>query len=309
MVLVALGAVWGASFLFIKVVVDETTPLQLVAGRHLFGAIALVPVVWARGLRVSQPRRLLLPLLLLAVFASALPFLLISWAQEHIESGIASVLNSTMPLFTTLFAVAFLEEDRISTPMVVGLLLGFAGILVLSSDELTNLSADGMVGYLAVVAAAAFYGASNVFTRARLHDEDRVSISAGQLWIGTALLIPASLAADGAPNLDLSTKAWLSWLTLGVLSTALGSVAYYWLIRDVGSVRSSVVTYIIPVVGLVLGAAVLDEKVGVNAALGALLIVMGVAVAMGAVPLRLPWRPPAPALVRPPLAKVDPADD
>src|SRR3990170_580141 len=310
-VLVLLGAVWGASFLFIKVVVDETTPLQLVAGRHLFGALALVPIVWARGLRLPEPMRMFVPLLLLAVFASALPFLLISWAQEHIESGITSVLNSTMPLFTTLFAVAFLEEDRLSVSVLAGLLLGFAGVLVLSSDDLTNLSADGIIGHLAVIAAAASYGASNVYTRAQFHDEDRVSISVGQLWIGTLLLVPASLAVDGAPNLDLSTKAWLSWLTLGALSTAGGSVAYYWLIREVGSVRSSIVTYIIPVVGLALGAAVLDEHIGVNAVLGAALIVMGVAAAMGILTLRRQGRQVAPALsprADPPLAKIDPAD-
>src|SRR3990170_3637439 len=204
-VLVLLGAVWGASFLFIKVVVDETTPLQLVAGRHLFGALFLVPIVWARGLRLTSPRRLFVPLLLLAVFASALPFLLISWAQEHIESGIASVLNSTMPLFTALFAVAFLEEDRLSVSVLAGLVLGFAGVLVLSSDDLTDVIADGIIGHLAVVAAAACYGAANVYTRARLHDEDRVSISLGQLWLGTLLLVPATLAADGgAPDLALS---------------------------------------------------------------------------------------------------------
>src|SRR3990170_3053333 len=243
-VLVLLGAVWGASFLFIKVVVDETTPLQLVAGRHLFGALALVPIVWARGLGLANLRRLFVPLLLLAMFASGLPFLLISWAEEHIASGIASVLNSTMPIFTTLFAVAFLQEDRISTSMVAGLVLGFAGILVLSSDELTNLSADGIIGYLAVIAASACYGASNVYTRARFHDEDRIAISIGQLWLGTLLLVPASLAVDGAPNLDLSLKAWLAWLTLGILSTAGGSVVYYWLIREEGSVGSSIVTYI-----------------------------------------------------------------
>src|SRR3989304_1298443 len=197
-VLVALGSLWGASFLFIKVVVDETAPIELAAGRIVFGAVALAPVVWMRGLRLSRRPWLLADLLVLAVFASAVPFILISWAELHIDTGIASVLNST------------------------------------------------------------------------------------------------SLAVEGAPALDLSTKAWLAWLTLGALNTGVAGVVYYWLIKHVGSVRTSLVTYIIPTVGLLLGAVVLDEELGLNALLGAALIVAGVAMGAGGFRLALG------GLVRPP---------
>lgn len=286
-VLVALGGLWGASFLFIKVVVDETTPLQVAGGRVFFGAVALAPVVWLRGPRLSDPRRVLWRLLALAAFSSAIPFFLISWAELHIETGVASVLNSTMPLWTAVFASAFLADEHLTPTTVLGLLVGFGGVAVLSGGGLTSLTGDGLLGHLAVVVAAACYGASAVFARAHLQAEDRVTISALQLAMATLLLAPASLVADGLPVLNLSAKAWLALLALGAANTGVATVVYYWLIQRVGSVRTSLVTYIIPTVGLLLGFVVLDEKLGLNALFGAALIVMGVATVAGGFRLSL----------------------
>jgi drug/metabolite transporter (DMT)-like permease len=280
-VLVALGSLWGASFLFIKVVVDETTPIELAAGRILFGALALAPFVRMRGLRLSGRRGVFVDLLVLAVFASAVPFIMISWAELHIESGIASVLNSTMPLWTAVFASIFLADEHLTPLTVLGLLAGFGGVIILSMNDVTNLQGESLLGHLAVVGGAASYGATAVFARARLQAEDRITIQAGQLCIAVLLLVPLSFAVDGAPALDLSAKVWLAWLALGVFNTGVAGVIYYWLIQHVGSVRTSLVTYIMPTVGLLLGAVVLDEKLGLRALLGAGLIVGGVAMVAG----------------------------
>jgi drug/metabolite transporter (DMT)-like permease len=276
--LVALGSIWGASFLFIKVVVDETAPIELAAGRALFGAAALTPIVWRRGLRLSGRPWLLRDLLVLAAFSTAIPFVLISWAELHIDTGVTSVLNSTMPLWTALFASIFLVDEHLTPLTVVGLLVGFGGVAVLSGGDLASLRQAGLLGHLAVVGAAACYGVGAVFARARLQAEDRVALSAMMLTLAALLLVPFSLAIEGAPALDLSAKAWLAWLALGVVNTGLANVVYYWLILHVGSVRSSLVTYIIPTVGLLLGATVLGEHLGLNALLGAALIVVGVAI-------------------------------
>jgi drug/metabolite transporter (DMT)-like permease len=286
-VLVALGGLWGASFLFIKVVVDETAPLELATGRVFFGAAALAPIVWLRGLRLSNPARVLWPLLVLAVLSSAVPFFLIAWAELRIDTGVASVLNSTMPLWTAIFASAFLADEHLTPATVLGLLVGFGGVAILSGDDLTSLRGEGLLGHLAVVGAAACYGAGAVYARARLQTEDRVTISAVQLAMATLLLAPFSLAVDGPPVLNLSAKVWLAWLTLGAVSTGFALVVFYWLIQRVGSVRTSLVTYIIPTVGLLLGVAALDEKLGLNALLGAALIVMGVATVAGGFRLSL----------------------
>jgi drug/metabolite transporter (DMT)-like permease len=286
-VLVALGSLWGASFLFIKVVVDETTPIELAAGRMFFGLVALAPFVRLRGLRLSGRPGVFLDLLVLAVFASAVPFILISWAELHIESGIASVLNSTMPLWTAIFASIFLADEHLRPLTVLGLLAGFGGVVVLSVNDLTSLQGESLLGHLAVVGGAASYGATAVFARARLQAEDRITIQAGQLCIAVLMLVPLSFAVDGAPALDLSAKVWLAWVALGVFNTGMAGVIYYWLIKHVGSVRTSLVTYIMPTVGLLLGALVLDEKLGLNALLGAALIVAGVAMVAGGFRLSL----------------------
>jgi len=296
--LVALGSVWGASFLFIKVVVDETAPIELATGRIFFGAVALAPIVWLRGLRLSGRPWVLRDLLVVAIFSTAVPFPLISWAELHIDTGIASVLNSTMPLWTAIFASIFLVDEHLTPLTVAGLLVGFGGVAVLSGGDLTNLQQASLLGHLAVVGAAACYGVGAVFARARLQAEDRVTLAAMQLIMVALLLAPLSLAVDGAPALHLSTKAWLAWLTLGVVNTGLANVVYYWLIQRVGSVRSSLVTYIIPTVGLLLGATVLGEDLGLNALLGTALIVVGVATVVSGFRLGLLRR------VLPGLAKV-----
>lgn len=147
--------------------------------------------------------------------------------------------------------------------------------------DLTSLRGDSLLGHVAVVCAAACAGASAVFARAHLQAEDRVTISAVQLAMATLLLAPVSLAVDGLPALDLSAKAWLALVTLGAVHSGFAMVIFYWLIQRVGSVRTSLVNYIIPTVGLLLGASVLGEDLGLNALLGAALIVVGVATVAG----------------------------
>jgi drug/metabolite transporter (DMT)-like permease len=133
------------------------------------------------------------------------------------------------------------------------------------------------LGQLAVVGAAACYGVGAVYARNLLRQQDPLALSGGQLLVGALFLLPALVAVRGAPDYSLSAEAWLSLLALGVLGTGIAIVVYLWLVDNVGSVRSSLVTYVIPIVGLFLGWAVLDESVGVGTVLGAALIIGGVA--------------------------------
>ncbi len=279
--LLLLGTTWGASFLFIKVVVDESSPLVVVEGRIFFGALILIPIMAVRRRHVLRLRSRMPQVATVAVFGSVLPFILISWAEIHIESGIASVLNSTMPLFTGLFAAVFLLDERLDFSRVLGLLLGFVGVLVMRGRAIADVTDSAALGQLAVVAAAASYGSIAVFVRAQLRGQDALTLSGLQLAVG---LFPATvlfLATGGVGDLDLSTKAWLALITLGVVNTGLAYIVYYWLIENTGSVFASLSTYIIPVVGLVLGAAVLDESFGGSALAGAALIIAGIAAAAG----------------------------
>jgi drug/metabolite transporter (DMT)-like permease len=276
-VLLLLGSVWGASFLFIKVVVEETSPLALVQGRITLGALAIVAVMaFGRRRSVRTSPRLWAKAAGLAVLNNIVPFLLISWGEIHIESGTASVLNSTMPLFTALFASLILVDERLTWLQLSGLLLGFLGVAILAGGDTGDVSRSAVLGQMAVVGAAACYGAGAVYARRLLHSEDPLNLSRLQLVIGAIILAPALFAVDGVPNYNLSLEAWLSLITLGVLGSGLAYIAYMWLLSTVGSVRTSLVTYIIPIVGLALGWAVLDESIGINSIAGCGLIILGV---------------------------------
>jgi drug/metabolite transporter (DMT)-like permease len=286
-VLFGLGGVWGASFLFIKVIVDETGPLELVAGRMFFGALAVGLFVLYRRLPVPFQPRLIAGAAVLALVGNVIPFALIAWGEEHIDSGTASVLNSTVPVFTAVFAAALLEEEHFTAARLGGLVLAMFGILVLTGDDVLHITDASVLGQMAVIAAAACYGIAAVLARTLLKSQDPVGLSIVQLCMGTLLVIPILFIISGTPDYSLSLEAALSLVALGVFGTGFGYIVYLWLIEKMGSVRASLVTYIVPVMGLLLGWLVLDESAGLNTILGALLIVAGVASVMrGQAPVR-----------------------
>ncbi len=278
--LLALGAIWGASFLFIKVIVDETSALEVAEGRMFFGALAVGVVIAIRKMPLRRPPALWFKVAIWALVGIVIPFILIAWAEEHIASGTASVLNSSMPLFTMLFAAIFLIEEQLTPARAAGLGIGFVGIIVLTGGDVYDLRDSTVLGQLAVVGAAACYGAGAVYARSLLKEEDPISLTGGQLVLGTMLVLPIMLVVRGTPDYSLSVEAWLSLLALGVFGTGIAIIIYLWLVDNVGSVRSSLVTYIIPIVGLFLGWAVLDESIGINTVLGGVLIIIGVAAVM-----------------------------
>ena len=295
-VLLLLGSVWGASFLFIKVVVEETSPLALVEGRITFGALAVIAIMAFRRHPGSLSPTLWARVAGLAVLTNIVPFLLISWGEIHIESGTASVLNSTMPLFTALFAGLILADERLTWVRLSGLLVGFLGVVVLAGSDITNITDSSVLGQMAVVGASAFYAAGAVYARIFLRSEDPLNLTRLQLVIGALILAPALFAVDGVPNYNLSLGAWLSLIALGGLGTGVAYVAYLWLLGTVGAVRTSLVTYIVPIVGLALGWAVLDESFGADTIAGCGLIILGVT---AVIRRREPPSHPVPGRARP----------
>ena len=278
--LFALGAIWGGSFLFIKVIVGETGPLEVVAGRVFFGALAVGAYVLVTRHRMIVTPGLVARVSVLAVLANILPFALISWGEQHIESGTASVLNAMVPIFTAVVAAVALDEEHFTPARLGGLLLGVISVAVLTGTESLDVTDSAVAGQLAVVGAALCYGLGAVYMRSLLREQDPVSLTMLQLVISVFIAAVALVAVSGTPNYSLSLEAWGSLLALGALGTGIGFVAFVWLIENIGSVRASLVTYIVPVLGLLLGWLVLDEGIGVNTIAGFLLIIAGVATVM-----------------------------
>jgi drug/metabolite transporter (DMT)-like permease len=282
------GGIWGSSFLFIEVLTDETGATEVVTGRLLFGMLSIGAYMLATRHTVPVTPRLLLEVSFLAVTSNIIPFALISWAQEHIQSGTAAVLNSTMPVFTSVFAAALLREEHFTATRGIGLVLAVCGVVVLTGPDALDVTDSAVLGELAVVAGAMCYGIGAVFSRHLLARNDPLALSVLQVSIAFFLSIPLTLAVTGgSPTFNFSPEAWASLLALGILGTGLAYVLYLWLVDHVGAVRASLVTYIIPIVAVFLGWLVLDETIGLNTIAGGFLIVGGVASVMrGQVPAR-----------------------
>jgi drug/metabolite transporter (DMT)-like permease len=275
-VLLLLGLTWGSSFLFIKVGVEDLSPLMLVEGRMLLGAATVVIATYAMGLSLPRTRRLWLDVAIMAVLSNVVPFALIAWAEEHIASGTASVLNASMPLFTAMLVPFFIAEEGMTPFKAAGVLTGFAGVAVFSGADLTDIGSNAL-GDLAAVAAAACYAVGAVFARLRFRGEHPLSLSAGQLVSGVVLLAPVAAVLGAREGVSLHVDSGLSLLALGVFNTGFAYVMFLWLLAQTGAVRASLVTYVIPVTGLLLGWAVLDETIGPAAVAGLVLIVAGIA--------------------------------
>jgi drug/metabolite transporter (DMT)-like permease len=293
-VLFGLGLVWGASFLFIKVWVEDTGPLELVFVRLAFGLLAVLAYLAVTRTRITADRAVLVQVSLVSIIGNIIPFGLIAWGEEHISSGTASILNAMVPIFTAVIAAAALEEERFTPPRMFGLLLGFVGVGVLTGEDALDVTSSSVLGQLAVVAAAACYGVAAVANRFLLRGRDPVSVASLQMAVGTLYAgVILMVARLGRPDFNVDPEAWASVVALGIMGTGAGIIAYLWLIETIGSVRGSLVTYIVPVVAVILGWAVLDEHIGWNTIAGGALIVAGVAsVIRGAAPTREPLATP-----------------
>lgn len=279
--LIALGLAFGSAFLFTKVVVHEISATELVAGRLLLGAVtvAAIMLVMQRAPRITPAA--LIGAAALALFDSIVPFTLIAWAETRIDSGVCSVIVSTMPLFTVLFAAATLPDERLAPGGILGLSAGFLGVVVLGGGDTTDITSSGTLGLLAVVGAAASYGIAAVIARRLLCDNDALELTGMKLAIAALIAFALTFAVEGAPDYAaLSPKGGLALLALGVISTSAAFAVFLWVVRQVGSVKASLVTYIVPVVGLLLGWLVLGEHIGPATILGALLITAGISAVM-----------------------------
>ena len=275
--LVLLGGIWGSSFLFIKVALEDLTPTQIVAGRVAIGALLLVSILLVRGGRIPRERQLLGPLLVMAIIGNIVPFTLITWGEQFISSSLTAILNSTTPLFTVLIAAAVLESESLRAMRLSGVVLGFAGVGVIVGFE-TGGSIEGMV---AVTVASLAYACSFVYARRNLSGRDLppLTLPATQLLISAVLTLPWAIVDVARTPPDLTFDATASALALGLLGTGWAYVLYYRLIADIGATSASFATYLIPIFGVALGAVVLGEDLGVNTIVGAVLVIGGIALA------------------------------
>jgi drug/metabolite transporter (DMT)-like permease len=278
-IFILLGAIWSSSFMWIKIALQEVGPNMLVAFRALFGLLFGVVVILIQ--RVQWPRtfRSWFPLLLLGLTNVAIPFFLISWGEQSIDSAVASVLDATVPLFTILMAHYFLHDDKMTLPKVLGLLIGFAGVVVLMSKDLLSASTNSLLGQAAVILASVCYAISSVYVRKTTEDTPAIMRSAGPLVSASAVMWLATFLFEQPVQMPQLGITWIALLWLGIFGSGLAFVMAYYLIHEIGPTRTTMVTYLFPLGGVTLGVTFLNEELTWQLVTGAMLIIMSLAVA------------------------------
>jgi drug/metabolite transporter (DMT)-like permease len=274
-----LGAIWGSSFLWIKVAVAETGPVMLAALRLLFGLAGLLTVARMTKQTFPRDRGLLARFLVLGLLNTALPFALIPWGETRIASGLAAVLNATTPLFALVIAHFWLRDERITLLRAGGLGIGFAGVVVLMGPDLGPAALQGSLwGQAAVLGASVSYAAAATFARRYLRGQPPMVQATIAVFMADALLwltVPVAERPLRLPHLPIT---WFALVWLGLLGSCVAYLLYYYLINAWGAARATAVAYIFPVIGLILGVVFLGEPLHARLAAGTLLVVAGIAI-------------------------------
>ncbi len=277
--LTLLAAIWGASFLFMRLGAHEFGPIVLAALRVIGASLLLLPLLSLRE-GLTGLRREWRLLLVLGLLNSALPFVLFSYAALSITAGLSSILNATTPLWGALVAWVWLSQ-RLSPLRLVGLALGFAGVLFLVWDKARFTPGGSGWAIIACLAATLCYGIAANFTKQRLSHISPLTVATGsQVSAGVILVVPASLLWPAAlPGL----QAWVSVVLLAVLCSGVAYILYFRLMSRVGPTNTMAVTFLLPVFAVVWGYLFLGEVFTLQMALGCAVILMGTALALGLV--------------------------
>ncbi|CAD6559788.1 putative cystine transporter YijE [Paraburkholderia hiiakae] len=294
--LVFLAALWGGSFLFIRVGVTDFGVAPLMALRVGIGALFLLLVLFSRRPAreaLGTLRERAWPLFVVGILNSAAPFCLFAWAELTLSAGVTSVINATTPLWGAVVAYVWLK-DRLSRLRVVGLAIGFAGVLALVWDQVVTHAGDGAsstsaaLAALAALVAAALYGVAASYTKRHLTGVDPLTVAAGTMTGATLVLAPIALVTW--PAAPISMHAWGAVLCLGVACTGVAYLLFFRLIAAVGPARAITVTFVIPIFGILWGALFLGERVSTGMVEACAAILVGTALATGFVK-RLPGFP------------------
>ena len=276
LVLLCLVFLWGSSYLMVEVALQAWAPVEIAGLRIVLAAIVLTVVVGLRREHFPRDRRTWGLLLLIALVGNGIPFSLISWGQQHIESGLAGILAASTPLFVLLLAHCMLPDERLRRNQLAAFLLGFAGIVVLMGpDSLAALggSAERLWAQLAILAAGFCYAMATIIGR-RLAPASPVVTSAGVMLMASMVMLPLiSGSVDELPSVPVSSVLAIAFL--GVLGTGLASILYFHLLAQTGARFTSLLNYLVPVWAMGLGAMILGEQLSINAWIAMILILSG----------------------------------
>ncbi len=275
--LIALSLLWGGSFFFAEVALQELPPLTVVFGRVGIGALVLLALVKASGLPWPRAPSLWGAFFAMGALNNVIPFSLIVWGQTEIASGLAAILNATTPLFTVVLAHVLTRDEKITLPKLAGLLAGFAGVAVMIGPQAARGLDAPVLAQLAVLGAAVSYACAGIYGR-RFRGTPALVTAAGQVSASSLMILPLVLLAERPWSLPApGLQTWGALIGLGLLSTAAAYVIYFRVLASSGATNLLLVTFLIPASALLLGVGLLDERLEERQLAGMALIALGLA--------------------------------
>ncbi|WP_090109701.1 DMT family transporter [Limimaricola pyoseonensis] len=276
-----LALIWGGSFLSVRVALDEVGPLWIVGHRAVWAALALWPVALLARRPLPRGLGVWAALLVMGALNNAIPFGLLAWGQQHVETGLVAILNASTAIFGVLFAALFFADERLSLRKATGVACGFAGVVTVIGPAALSGFDLGAMGQVAVIGATISYALAGVWARKALTGLPPLTASAGMTTGAALIMLPLAWGFEGAPDLTLSAPVWsgLAYVSLG--STALAYILYYRVIAVAGSGNVLLVTLMVAPVAILLGVVVLGEALPARAFAGFGLLAAGLVVIDG----------------------------
>ncbi len=272
--IILLSILWGASFFFVEIAVKTMTPLTIVLCRVGWAAIALHGFIFFTKRSLPKDPGIWGGLFILGALNNVIPFSLITWGQNYIDSSLASILNATTPVFTVVLAHFLTKEERLTKKRLVGVTLGWIGVAVLIGVEALAGVGTKVAGQGAVLCAALMYAFAAIFGR-RFKDLDPVVVAAGMLTCSAIILLPLAFVLESPLGLNPQASTWAALLALSFLSTSLAYIIYFYVLAKAGATNILLVTFLIPVSAIFLGVIILNESPGWNFFVGMALIFAG----------------------------------
>lgn len=275
---VLLSAIWGSSFMFIKLgLLGGFGPLTLVALRLFFGAGVMWLLAFRQGQHLPRSLSVLMGIAFMGLINNAMPFTLITWSEQYIDSGMAAILNSTVPLFAVVFSHFALADESFTARRSMGVLVGFLGVLVLfAPDLLLGVGGNHLLAQLAVILASAGYAVGSVFARKYLNGVAPAVLTATQLGFAFLWVVGPTLWFEQPWTAEPEVMAWVAALWLGVLGSGLAYLVFFVLLRSIGATPTTMVTYVIPLFAVFFGIVFLQERLRWEQLVALLLIIAGV---------------------------------
>ncbi len=274
---VLLGFFWGSSYLFIKIGVEAgLEPFTLVTLRLLIGGVLLAAVVAVARERLPRSPRTYANLLVMGILSVALPFSLITWAEQSVDSALAAILTAPVPLFVILIASVFLRDEEITANRLVGLVIGLVGVAVLVGFDPADVGSGELIAEIALIGAAISYAAGGVYAKRTMHGLRPMIPALFQVTFAFVIAGALALIFERPTEIRFSPEAIFAVAWLGLLGSGLAYLVFFRLLDRWGATRTSMVAYTLPVFGIVLGALVLDEPVDARLLIGTALVIGGI---------------------------------